>query len=825
MTTSPNARSFSIALLADGLWRDVQYALRSLRNRPSFTALAILTLAIGMGAATMIFSVIQSVLLDPFPYTDAEKIVGFYIHDVTASNPFGRSEFTPREFLTYQQDNRVFDDVIGSGNEDVLYTTNDGVEYFNGSYVTPNIFQVLGVPALLGRVLTPSDAAPSAPRVFVMSYKLWIGRFSADPNIVGQTFILNGTPSTLVGVMPRRFTKRAADIWRAQAPDPASPQTAQQTFQLQGHLKAGVTMRQVEEDLNGIAHRLAQVFPRAYPARFDVRAETWLDSLVRQFRTTLYTLAAAVGLLLLIGCGNVANMLLVRATAREREMAIRASVGASRGRIIRQLLVESLVLALAGVAGGCLLAYAGIDAIVRMLPETAIPGEAVISINMRTLVFSLAAGVITACLFGSVPAFQITRKDFVESLKGSGKGVGGGFRKAGLRNALVIAEVALSLVLLTGAGLLMRSFVALQALDLGFSPDHVLVSRVPFPRGQYQTIASKQRFFESLSRALATVPGATGSGFSTTLPPFGGVRGTIDLVGTAHAERWTGLTTLCNDGYFSTMGLHLRQGRLLSETDVHNAWKVAVVNETLVKRYLGGQDPLGRKILLPDLESLPAEPIKPAAFEIVGVVSDANNQGLRLPALPEVFIPHTITGAFDRLVVVKTTGNPAAMIDTLRRTIWSLDRNIALTRTDSLDNFMKRYLYADQRFSMLLLGLFASVGLILVSVGIYSVIAYTVARQSQEIAVRIALGASRPTVCLMVLWMGGRLLVVGVAIGLIASVGLTRTLSAQLTSVSPHDPLTLTTVIGVIALVGLAACYVPASRAMRVNPIVALRSE
>ena len=797
-----------------------------MRNQPSFTTLAILTLAIGVGSATTIFSVIQNVLLSPFPYTNPENIVNIYIHDLAGSNPFGRSDFNVREFLAYQQENQVFEEVIGGGNEDILYKTNEGVEYFNGSYVTSNTFQMLGVPALLGRALIPDDANPNSPPVFTMAYKLWVHRFNSDPSIVGKTFNLNGVPTTLVGVMPRRFTKRGADLWRVQPLDPASPGTAQKRFQLQARLKPGVTLKQVETDINIIAHRLAQVYPDMYPNKFDVRAVTWLDSLVRQFRTSLYTLAAAVSLLLLIACGNVANMLLAQSTTREREMAIRASVGASRGRIARQLLMESLALAIAGASGGCLFAYFGIEILTKMLPELSIPGEAVISLNLPALVFSLCAAVVTACLFGLVPAIHASRKDIAESLKSGGKGFSGGFRKGRLRNTLVVIEVALSLMLLTGAGLFMRSFMQLQSLSLGFSPDHILISRMPFPKGQYDTASDKQLFFESLFGRLSVLPGVVSIAASTTLPPFGGVRGAVDIVGTSHSERWQSITTLCNEQYFRTLGIRLLSGRLLSEVDVHNARKVVVINQALANKYLGDQSPIGRQIRLIDLESLLSEPLKAnATFEIIGVVSDVNNQGLYLPPMPEVFVPHTITGGFERTILVKTSVDPLTVVAPIQREIWALNPNVALYRTDSFENFMKRYLYADSRFSMILLAAFAGVGLALLAVGVYSVISYAVSQQTQEIGVRLALGASRSDVFLMVLRMCGRLLGVGVLAGMTVSVVATRVLTYQLTNVSPHDPLTLTVAVAVVIIAGLLACYVPASRAMRVDPVVALRNE
>ena len=511
------------------LWQDLRYGIRGLVNRPSFAVLAILTLALGIGAVTTIFSVIQGVLLDPFPYVDARRVAMIQIHDTTNSRPGGRSFFQVPEFLELQSQNHVFEDVIGGSFEDVLMTTAEGTEQFTGGAMTPNMFQFLGVPALFGRTLLPSDAATGAPPVFVMAHKMWVAKYNRDPSVVGRTFVLNGVPTTLVGIMPQRFTKLAADLWRPIVLTLADPEVSQRYFMFQAKLKPGVTLQQAAADADIITHRLAKIYPSNYPPQFTALAVSWVDNLIGPFRATLYTLAAAVGLLLLIACSNVANMLLARATAREKEMAIRASMGASRSRLVRQLLVESLLLAAGGVLIGCLFSYAGIKALVQLIPDGLIPNEAIIHLNMPVLIFSLVTAAFTAVLFGLLPAFLTARRDIVEPLKDSGKGTSGGFRGGRLRGALVIVEVALSLMLLAGAGLLMRSFVALQTVDLGMNPNNVLFARLPLPRGQYTTAAEKQRFFRELLRRLHEVPEIEVATVASTLPPYGGIRVRIEF--------------------------------------------------------------------------------------------------------------------------------------------------------------------------------------------------------------------------------------------------------------------------------------------------------
>ena len=806
------------------LWQDLRYGLRGIGKRPGFAFLAILTLALGIGAATTIFSVIQNVLLDPFPYTDARRVAAIQIRDI-ARDQGGRGSFQIPEFLEYQKQNSVFEEVIGGTFEDVLLTTGESTELLDGGIVTPNTFRFLGVPAALGRGLTEDDAKPDAPPVFVMAYKMWLRQYNLDPTILGKTFTLNGVPTTLVGVMPKRFTKLGADVWRPVRLDPANPSLKNRYFMFQAKLKPGVTLQQAAADLTVIAHRLATVYPANYPKQFNVNVVSWVDSIVGRFSATLYTMAGAVGLLLLIACSNVANMLLARAAAREKEMAIRTSLGASRSRLVGQLLIESLLLAVGGAILGSLFAYYGLRGLVLLIPDGYIPREADIRLNVPVLAFSLVVAILTALVFGLVPALQTARRNMVEPLKDSGKGVSGGFRGNRLRSVIVVTEVALSLVLLVGAGLLMRSFVKLQTVDLGLDPENILVARLPLPAGQYKDAASKQRFFEELLRRLHALPGVVAATETSTLPPYGGIGTEIDIPGKTHTERWEAIFQLCSEGYFKTLGLRQLRGRMLSAADVTGARKVAVINQTLATRFFGKEDPIGQQIKLKFLETLPEGAVPNPVFEIIGVISDAKNRGIQDPPGPEAFIPYTMTGAFERGILVRTSGDPAAMLNSVRKEIWAIDRGIAITLTGTLKGYLSQFSYAEPRFSLVLLGLFSSVGLLLVAIGVYSVIAYTVSRQTHEIGIRIALGAARGHVLRMVGTMGVRLLGVGVVVGMLVSVGTTRLIASQLWTVSPYDPLTLTLVIAVMAVVGLAACYFPARRAMRVDPIVALRHE
>jgi putative ABC transport system permease protein len=803
------------------LWQDLRYGFRGLRATPGFTVLAILTLSLGIGAATTMFSVIQNVLIAPFPYKDADRIVAFSVHNL--ENPRGgRSYFQPAEFLEYQNQSHVFEDVIGGGNDDILLTTPAGTEQFDGGYVTPNTFAFLGVPALRGRTIVPDDAKPGAPPVFVMAYKMWLKRFQLDPSILGKSFILNGTPTTLIGIMPKRFTKRGADIWISANLDRTD---STRFFVFQARIKRGVTYKQVAADLMPIAQRLAQIYPKNYPKRFSIVVEGYAASVVGPFQTILTILGVAVGLLLLIACANVANMLLARSTARDREIAIRTALGASQWRIVRALLVESLILSVAGAALGCLLAFGGIKALVAFIPDGAIPREAEIRINTPALLFSLGFSVFTALLFGLAPALQTVRRNLVEPLKDSGRGISGGFRRGRLRNALVVVELALSLLLLTGAGLLMRTLVALETADLGFNPANLLVARLPFPNGQFKSAAEKQRFFAALLPRLQALPGVLAVAQINSLPPFGGPEGEIEIPGKTHTERWQAMYNLVSDDYLRTLGLRLLRGRALQDTEMAGARKVAMVNQTLVRKYFGNEDPLGRQVRLKMLESVPESPVPNALFEIVGVVSDTRNDGVRDPVLPEVMLPYTVTGFFTRGILVRTAGPPMPLANSVRREIWAVNPGVAIAMTRTLNDYLSDYAYAGPRFGLVVMGAFAAIGLALVAIGVYSVIAYTVSRQTHEIGIRMALGAGRTHVLGMVLRMGFLLIGIGMAIGLVASFAATRVLANQLEGISPHDPLTFVSVSLVIALAGLAACWFPAMRAARVDPMIALRFE
>ena len=804
----------------DDTRRDLQYALRTLARTPGFALVAVLTLAVGIGSVTLIYSVIYNVLLNPLPYRDADRLVNVLVHDTKTGRP--RNTLSVPEFLDFQEQSSVFEDVVATGHVGVRYVMPDMVDYLRGVWVTPNFFEFMGIAPLLGRTVTPDDARPDAQPVAVLRHRAWVGYFNADPAIVGRTVVLNGEPRTVIGVMPPRFTWHGADLWLP-APLDRSASDAAKTFRnFQARLKSGLSLQEAEAQLNVIAARRAQQHPADYPSEFQVRVVNVIAYTVGAFSGVLYTTMAAVGLLMLIACCNVANMLLAKATTREREMTVRAALGAGRGRIIRQLLVESLLLALAGALGGAFLAYIGLDTLVALLPQNPLPGEVDISLNGPVLVLSLGTAVLCAVLFGIAPALYSARRDLVDGLKSAGKGVAGG--RSGLRHAFVSAEIALSLVLLLGAGVLMRSFVSLVRVDLGFNPRHVLIAPVVFPPGQYEAPSEKHRFYQQALERVASLPGVEAAAAATNLPPQGGHETGLDIPGQPVRSGQTAIVHLCTEDYFRTLGIRLVRGGGLRAAGADEVPAGVVVNQRLVAEYFGAEDPLGRRLRF---TSVPrgTGTLYEGMFEIVGVVEDVRNRGVRDRPAPHVYVAGAISGRSNPVFLVRTVADPMGSLNAIRRELATIDRQVAFLRPERLEDALDRWLYAQPRFSVMVLGLFAAAGTLLVATGVFGVMAYTVSRQTREIAMRMALGATGRHVSGVVLLLALKLTGIGIVVGLLASVATNRLLASQLWNTSPHDPLTMAAAVSGILAVALLACYVPARRAMRVEPMAALRHD
>jgi putative ABC transport system permease protein len=556
-------------------------------------------------------------------------------------------------------------------------------------------------------------------------------------------------------------------------------------------------------------------------------------SVAGHFESTLYTVLVAVGLLLLIGCVNVANLMLARATAREKEFVLRTVLGAGRARLVRLLLVESLVLAIGGAALGVVIAWGGLKLIVATMPPDLIPAESVIALNAQVMAFSLVLAVLTPLIFGLVPALQAARRDLNDPLRDMGRGVIGGFRTARMRDAAVVMEVAVSLALLVGAGLLMHSFLALRQVNLGLQADHVFKTILLLPADRYKTAEHVSTFFRPVLARVKAIPGVMDAAESSSVPPESGQDSKVEVSGKSPAEQWHAQVQNVSEAYFRVLRIPFEMGRAFTEAEINDARKVAVVNRKFVSTYVSGEDPIGSRVRLMGLESV-ADSLREPSFEIVGVVGDVANQGapgygrggLQAPIEPQVWVPYTVTGSGMQVLVVRSAQTPMALMNEVQKAVWATDPGVALVYPDALEHSISQGLYAGPRFALLLMIIFGCVGLILVTVGVYSVLAYTTAQKTHEIGIRMALGAERANVLRLVIIEGLRLVLAGVAVGLVVSLLLGRAVEAELwPGVKPYDPATLASTVLLLLATGVLACWIPARRAARVDPMVALRYE
>jgi predicted permease len=818
------------------LGQDLRYALRQLQRNPGFALMAIITLGLGIGASTAIFSVIDNVLLEPFPYRDARHIVFPRLHGDTQGPDEGRQGFSSDELLEFAGRNHSFEGVIGTSDDPVLYKHGPGVEWLYGADMTPGSFEFFGMPALYGRVLQPADYKPGAPPVFVLRYKAWKARFNGDPGVLNQVFVLNGTARTLVGIMPPRFGWYDADLWIPKTPHRGMTigfaGLPERWFVL-GRLKPGISIAQASADLTGIANRLAEIHPQDYPAQFQVFVEPIGQSVAGHFESTLYTVLVAVGLLLLIGCVNVANLMLARATSRGKEFALRAVLGAGKARLVRLLLVESLVLAIGGTALGVLIAWGGLKLIVATMPPDLIPAESVIGLNAQVMAFTLALAGLTPLIFGLAPALQAARRDLNDPLRDMGRGVIGGIRTGRMRDAAVVMEVAVSLTLLVGAGLLMHSFLALREVNLGLRADHVFKTILLLPSDRYKTAEQVSAFFRPVLARVKAIPGVMDAAESSSVPPNDSGDSKIEISGKPPEKQWHAQVQKVSEAYFRVLRIPFEMGRAFTEVEINDARKVAVVNRKFVSTYLSGEDPIGQRVKLKELERV-ADALREPSFEIVGVVDDVANQGapgygrggLQAPIEPQVWVPYTVSGSGTQYLVVRSAQLPMTLMNEVQQAVWVTDPGVALVYPDALEHAISEGLYAGPRFALLLMIIFGGVGLILVTVGVYSVLAYTTAQKTHEIGIRMALGAERANVLRLVIFEGLRLVLAGVAVGVAASLLLGRAVEAQLwPGVKPYDPATLASTVLVLLATGALACWIPARRAARVDPMVALRYE
>ncbi|HEX8137727.1 MAG TPA: ABC transporter permease [Pyrinomonadaceae bacterium] len=804
------------------LLKDIRYGLRMIGRSPGFTIIAVLALALGIGANTAIFSVVNSVLLRALPYEQQEQLVmvwGTHVKRGTSRNPASYPDFAD-----FRDQNQVFEHMAAYTQSVAILTGQDAPEQLSGVAASGDLFAVLRARAERGRVFTPEDERPESPRVAVISYGLWQRRFAANPQLVGQQIMLDGVSRTVIGIMPQGFTfpleAQKTEYWL-----PINPSTelnrerGAHYLGVIARLKPGVSLQQAQTEMATVASRIEQQYPDKNSGR-GVSLISMYEQVVGDIRPALLILLGAVGFVLLIACANVANLLLARAAARQKEIAIRSALGANRARIIRQLLTESVLLSVIGGLLGLLLALWGLDLMVAVMPAD-LPRVKEIGLDARVLSFTLLVSVMTGLVFGLAPALQASRQDLNESLKEGGRGSSEGIRRNRLRSLLVVSQVALSLVLLTGAGLLIRSFKQLHELNPGFDPYRVLTAGVALPDAKYHEDERMVAFFQQALQQASSVPGVEAVGAVYPLPLSGDIAQNLLTVEgrppLSPGERLTTNSRIVSANYFRAMGIPLIKGRVITERDTKDAPRVVVINETLARKYFPGEEPLGKRINVTLAENNVAE--------IVGVVGDVKHMGLERESGPESYFSYQqIPLQTMTLIARSRSENPAELAAGLRQAVERVDSDQPLSDVRTMEQLLADSL-ARRRFNMLLLGLFSGLALLLAGVGIFGVMNYSVMQRTHEIGIRMALGAQAGDILKMVLGQGMLLTLVGVAIGLGAAFWLTRFMAGLLYGVTATDPLTFGAVAVVLGLVALLAIIIPARRATKVDPIVALRYE
>lgn len=804
----------------DQLVRDAQYGLRNLARTPGFTATAVISLAMGIMATTAIYSVLRAVVLDPFPYKDVDNLMSVRVSSATQRG--GRTGYSVDQFLEIAERNTIFEGTIASTISDVLWTGEGDPLRLRGNHGPFNTFDVMGVLPLLGRTPLASDARPGAEPVVVLGYRFWQRQFGGDPGVLGRQLRLNDVTRTVIGVMPKRFMWRGADVYLPIVFERGRMVEGVRFVHLLGRLKPGITPAQAEADLNPIIADLKKKEPTQFPDQWRVGILPFKETFPSGITRDIWVLFGAVALLLLIACANVSNLLLSKVTARQREMTVRAALGANRKRLVRQLLTESLILALLAGALGTALAYAGLPAILSLVPPNTIPDESEITLNTSVLVFAIVISALASILCGLAPALQSSNADLVTSMREAGRGLAGSSRQALLRKTLVVVEVALALMLLAGSSLLVRTYAAMQNVDLAYRPDKFLTMRVPLPARHYPDRARRTAFFNDLLTRVRAVPGVEAVGLNSGLHPLGNLRATVEVTGEA-ANPDPIMVHQVNADYTNALGIRLASGRLFTEGDVFNAQPVALVNERFVRTRLTNRSPLGQAVRIPRLKQPPFA-LPDDAVQIVGVVHDILNQGLAEPAIPEIYIPFTMAG-MSELLVVRTQVEPASVSRSISAQVYAIDRNQPVMEVKSMDRLLNDLEYATPRFNLTLLSVLAGVGLVLAIVGVYGVMSTAVAQQRQEIGVRMALGATAGTIAKMILARGSWLLVVGIVLGLAGAMAIARLLARQVWNVPPFDPLAFAVVSLILLAAGLQACFWPARRAARIDPITALRED
>jgi putative ABC transport system permease protein len=813
------------------LWKDFRYGLRMLRRNYGLNAIAALSLALGIGANSAIFSVVNAVQLRPLPYRDPDKLVMVFEHNLKS----GRDQVrvAPNNFLDWQKNNRVFEDIAAIFTLDQRTLSGTGEpEQVECHKVSANFFPLLGVKAALGRTFARQEDAPHkvgeeepphGDRVVILSYGLWQRRFGGDPAILGKTVNLDRVGHTVIGILPAgfRFMDQAADVWIPLGLDPAKNYRAKagRFLWVPARLKPGVTVEQARAEMKIIGEQLEQQFP-AFNSGWSANVVPMDKQVIGDIGRTLLVLLGAVGFVLLIACANVANLRLAQGAAREKEMAIRASLGAGRLRLIRLLLTENILLTVLGGALGLLLASYLVKLLVALGPSN-IPRLSEIDLDSRVVVFTLCISLLAGIVSGLAPALQTSKMDLNEALKEGGRSAMSGMSSNYLRSLFVVAEFALALVLLIGAGLMIRSFLHLQAVDPGFIPQNLLTMRVQLPSPAYFEKKKRTAFFEQAIQRIGLLPGVQSASAISDIPFSGPSFYTFFMIEGLHSpadmNKQSAHIRPINSNFFRTMGIPLRMGREFTERDItEDDANVVIINETMARRHFPNENPLGRRIRI----NRPEE----RSDEIIGVVADIKISDIESEVMPTVYWPHHRWPFAFAAVLVRTTVDPVSLNAAVTREIHSLDPELSIADIRTMEQVLWSSV-ARPRFYMLLLTIFASVALLLAMMGIYGVMSYAVMQRRHEIGVRLALGAQTRDVLKLVIWHGMAMILIGVVIGLFASFVLTRFLSGLLYGVKSTDPATFVGVTLLLSAVALLACFIPAMRATRVDPMVTLKHE
>ncbi len=804
------------------LLQDLRYAVRTLLKKPGFTLIAVITLALGIGASTAIFTVVDAALLRGLPYKSPERL--YHLFETTPQKEFGQREFSYPDYQDYQK-NQVCEGIAAYTGGGVIMSGRGEPERVPAPAASANFFSLLGVEAILGRTFQPGDDKPGAPRVTVLTYGLWQRRFGGDKGIIGQSLTLNGDSYTVVGVLPPsfQFAFRAADLWRAY--QPTETQLSRRFMHgtnLIGRLKPGVNIQQAQSELSAITGRIEQEYKESH-AGTRLKLVPLQEQVVGQVKPILLVLLAAVGFVLLIACANVASLLLTRALSRQKEVGIRAALGASRWRVIRQLLTESVLLSLLGGVAGVFIANWGVAGLIAVLPENqlnALPFLKSLHIDGSILAFSFGLSLLTGIIFGLAPALQSSRLDLNEVLKEGGRNTtaGAGHR---LRSVLVMSEIALAVVLLVGAGLMMKSLLRLLQANVGFDPQNLLTMTVVLPAGKYTDASRQVAFHEQLEERVQSLPGVSAVGAVNILPLQAGNTTRVNVEGDPipppGQELEANIRTV-DENYFQTLGVPIIAGRAFDERDKPDVPVVVIIGKSMADRVFAGRDPIGRQLVYTGLKQPP--------ITIVGVVGDVKIGGLDDAIKPVIYYPYRQNSDLGTNLVVRTTGDATALAPAIRNEIRTLEPDVAIFNVRAMEELISTSPAAFmRRFPALLISIFAGVALLLASIGIYGVVSFSVSQQTHYIGVRMALGAQASDILKMVLKQGLTLAMLGVGIGVVAALGLMRLLRSLLYDVQTTDAATFAIVVSTLFCVALLACYLPARRATKVDPLAALRYE